>query len=413
VAGGGGGSFAFLRSYTVSLKGANLAEGAYNGSLTVAGSRLAEENRTVPVVMRVTTQPIVQSSVESLSFKVAQGAYSAANAQGLIKYAVLNNTGRGALAVSGVTVDGMTGSWLTAQMLAGTQYLQAAVKPGSLGAGRYSATIKVASNAANGALSIPVDLEVAASPEPRAFYGGAVNNATFTGGEPLARGAIVSLFGEHLTMSDAAGLSSGISALPTQLGGARVLVNGIPAPLFYTSYGQINFLMPYEIEAGEAEVQVERDGRSGNRIAVRINDIAPRILRLGIGDYGIIVNPDGTFPIPRTAGVASRPVKRGEALVIYLIGAGPTDPRVTSGVLAPFDVLSWAPKPVYVTFGSAGPFGGVDIQAEALFCGLTPGFAGLYQINVVVPQDAPTGAAVPLSAGIAGNISNRVTIAIE
>jgi uncharacterized protein (TIGR03437 family) len=415
VSGGGIGSFQFAWNYQVTVRGQGLGEGAYNGSLAVSGSRLSDENRTVPVVMRVTTQPILRPSKDSIALKVAQGSFSAAGAQGLIDYVVLNNAGRGTLAVSGVTLEGVTGDWLAAQMLPNTSLLRAAVKPGALGAGRYTATIKVASNAANGTLSIPVELEVIASPAPVAFYGGAVNNsvAPFAGITTLAKGAIVALYGEHLTPGDPAGLSAGITSLPTQLGGARVLVNGVPAPLFYASHGQINFLLPYETTAGEAEIQVERDGRIGNRIAVQVNEVAPRLLWSRIGDYGIIINPDGSFAMPRISGISSRPVKRGETLVIYLIGAGPTEPPVRSGSLAPMDVLSWCRQSVFVTFGTAGPFAGTDVPVEASFCGLTPGFAGLYQINVIVPDNAPAGAAVPLTASVAGNASNRVTIAIE
>jgi uncharacterized protein (TIGR03437 family) len=32
-----------------------------------------------------------------------------------------------------------------------------------------------------------------------------------------------------------------------------------------------------------------------------------------------------------------------------------------------------------------------NIRANVLFSGLAPGFAGLYQINLEVPADAPTG----------------------
>ena len=61
---------------------------------------------------------------------------------------------------------------------------------------------------------------------------------------PLAIGSISSLFGENL--SSQAMLATSLT-LPLTLGGASVTLNGIAAPLFYTSSGQINFFVPYEL----------------------------------------------------------------------------------------------------------------------------------------------------------------------
>ncbi|MCH8268298.1 MAG: hypothetical protein IH846_12330 [Acidobacteria bacterium] len=45
--------------------------------------------------------------------------------------------------------------------------------------------------------------------------------------------------------------------------------------------------------------------------------------------------------------------------------------------------------------------------------GLAPGFVGLYQVNVQVPSNAPTGEAVEVVLTIGGVTSNTVTIAVE
>jgi uncharacterized protein (TIGR03437 family) len=37
------------------------------------------------------------------------------------------------------------------------------------------------------------------------------------------------------------------------------------------------------------------------------------------------------------------------------------------------------------------------VEATVLFAGLTPGFAGLGQINIELPQDLPQNAALPLT----------------
>jgi len=64
-----------------------------------------------------------------------------------------------------------------------------------------------------------------------------------------------------------------------------------------------------------------------------------------------------------------------------------------------------AVNPVTVTIG------GVD--AAVLFAGLAPGFAGLYQLNVVVPGGVSAGDAVPVVVSVAGQASPPVTLAVQ
>jgi uncharacterized protein (TIGR03437 family) len=51
--------------------------------------------------------------------------------------------------------------------------------------------------------------------------------------------------------------------------------------------------------------------------------------------------------------------------------------------------------------------------ATVTFSGLSPGFAGLYQIDAVVPTGVTAGNDVPVVVSIAGEISPTVTIAIK
>jgi len=44
---------------------------------------------------------------------------------------------------------------------------------------------------------------------------------------------------------------------------------------------------------------------------------------------------------------------------------------------------------------------------------LTPGLAGLYQINAIVPADITTGEAVPVTVSVAGQTSPPVTMAVR
>lgn len=405
----GAGSFRFVFPYVVrAAHQAGMREGAYSGSVTVSNSPLAAENKTILVTLIVTSQPIIAATPQNLRLRAAQ------NAPKQLADIVLSNRGLGVLSIGEVTTTG--GDWLAAERIPGYDMVRVAVTPtGSPGI--FSGLITVASNAANGPLTIPVELEVVAPGPPFAYYRGAVNNATFEPGEAVAQGGLVALYGEHLSVSDPQTPPPPAPPLPVSLGGVQVLVNDQPAPLFYTSYGQINFQVPYETPPGEARVRVIRDspeGREsvkGNEISMQVAERAPRILRLGMQNYGIAVNQDGSFPLPSIPGLNSRPAKPGDALVIYALGFGRTSPPVRAGDGAPgVEPLARVPG-VMVFFGSTPISTGVPVAP--LFVGLTPNYVGLYQVNVVVPENAPRGDHVPIRIDIDGVPSNHVDIAIQ
>jgi uncharacterized protein (TIGR03437 family) len=84
---------------------------------------------------------------------------------------------------------------------------------------------------------------------------------------------------------------------------------------------------------------------------------------------------------------AVRPAKPGEVVVIYATGLGPVNPAVAAGEPAPPEPLSRTVNPVTVTIQG--------FRAQVLFSGLAPGYAGLYQLNVRVPDEVtPDGSAV-------------------
>jgi hypothetical protein len=81
--------------------------------------------------------------------------------------------------------------------------------------------------------------------------GGVVNAASLASvsgpGHALVPGAIASIFGRNLAASTAI---AGSYPLPRTLAGTSVAVNGVAAPLFYVSPGQINFQVPFSTDTG-------------------------------------------------------------------------------------------------------------------------------------------------------------------
>jgi len=402
----GGGSFSFNHSYRVTAQApAGTTDGDYPGSIAVSGSSLAADNKSVPVTVHVTSQPIAAPSAQKIQFRIAQGAAKAT------QYIVLSNSGLGTLTVSSVGFgSGSPPAWLTTSTQANIVILTADAT--GLSPGVQTATASIASNARNGPVSVPIELDVLGSGPPVTYYQGVLDNATFSAGGSLAPGEIVALFGEQLTVGPP--LQAASLPLGTSLGGATVTVNGQAAPIYYVSGNQIDFLIPYGAPSGAGLVSVSRDGQTGNTVSIAVAAMAPEVLPLGIGNYGNIVLGDlVTRPIPTTPGIASRPAQAGvDSLVIYALGMGQTTPPVADGVAAPaVEPLARVPTP-QVIFGD-GYFAGSGVIATPFFAGLTPGLVGLYQINVSVPAAAPRGATVPLVVSMGTAASNPVSIAIS
>jgi uncharacterized protein (TIGR03437 family) len=136
------------------------------------------------------------------------------------------------------------------------------------------------------------------------------------------------------------------------------------------------------------------------------------VSQLPSGVYTVPLAPvsPGVFAIvDATSGLVvsgSTPVKRGDALVIYANGLGPVSNQPASGEPSP-----GPPQPLAAT--SVSPtvtIGGST--ATLIFSGLTPGSVGLYQVNVTVPVDAPTGNQ-PLVIALNGINSKATSVLVQ
>jgi len=395
------GSFNFFYPYRVtSTSQPGQPEGDYNGTIALTGSPNPSENRNVAVKLHVTSQPILQFN-GATPLRIT----GLTNGAKVTQTFSVSNLGASNLTVSGGTATTTAGGNFLSVTAANNSLVSVTADPAGLQPGVYSGSIALTSNAVN-ATSVPVQFVVTNPSVPNISFGGVVDNTTFR--PILAPGDIAALFGSQLGGPTPTGASS--LPLSTSLAGVRVLVNNLPAPVYYASAGQINFIVPLATQPGPAQVTVEYNGQQGNTVSTNIQLRAPRILRLGVGEYGIITNQDGSFPMPATPGLNSHPAKPGDVLTIYAIGLGATNPAVADGAAAPAsEPLARTPLPI-VTFG--GGFNGSPTPGTVFYSGLTPGFVGLYQINVTIPADAPIGNAVGLQFSVGGATSNGVFLAI-
>ena len=237
--------------------------------------------------------------------------------------------------------------------------------------------------------------KVPANRAPALAKNGTLNNFNPVLGAPLAPGTVVQIFGTDLAPGDAA---AGLP-LPVVLNGTSVIVKGIPAPLFFVSSGQINAQLPVELDPlnTEQQVIVTVNGAFTQPDSVRLTKVQPGIANFGDGRL-IAQRPDYTLVSPEN------PAHPGEFLVVYLTGMGPTDPISATGDVSPLSPLANAVVAPTVTVAGR--------PAEIFFAGLTPGFVGLYQINLRIPADAPADEKAELVVSQGGVVSNTTVLPI-
>jgi uncharacterized protein (TIGR03437 family) len=263
---------------------------------------------------------------------------------------------------------------------------------------------------------------IAQSNPPTIAPNGVLDSAANTTG--LAPGSLVSIFGSNFASS--LSLSS-TTPLSTQLGGASVTFNGIPAPLTAVipagnpaiSNDQINAQLPWNVvpsgASGTATVVVTtQNGGSSAPINVPIVPVAPTLFTLNFAGFvqAIAVNPDGTIAGPTSSivpGLPSRPAKVGDAggLIFYANGLGPVTVTPNNGDVPPAGVMSHTlnEQQVVVTVGGA--------QVQTIYSILTPQFPGVYQVGVFLPPGTPTGDGLPLQIQIGSLMSNQATISVS
>jgi uncharacterized protein (TIGR03437 family) len=241
----------------------------------------------------------------------------------------------------------------------------------------------------------------AASGPPSIASGGIVSAASFTPApnNQVAPGQIISIFGQNFLNSGTA-IANG-APLPRQLGPQNTSITacGQAIPLYGVLPSQINAQLPLECPLnGTMTATVTVNGQTATQ-TFPLAPAAPGIFTVngsGAGD-GIVVHGDNTLVN------AAKPAVGGEEVVIYATGLGATVPAFPTGTAA--TQVNNTVLPVTVSIGGA--------NARVLYQGLTAGFVGLYQINVIVPTGL-TGSQ-PVIVTVGGIYSSRtgVTMAIQ
>jgi len=213
---------------------------------------------------------------------------------------------------------------------------------------------------------------------------------------PLSPGGIISLFGSQL--SDATS-SAPVLPLSTQLNNTTVRLGDMQLPLFFTSAGQVNAVVPYGTAVNtNLQLLVQRDNTYATPVYVDIAATQPGVLQYG-QQQAIAVDLKGNLIGP------TNPAHAGDVLVMYCLGLGAVTPAVPDGAAAPSSPPANTVNPVTVTVGTQ--------TANVFFAGLTPTLAGLYQIDFYVPQGTPAGDQVPVTLASGGQTSAAVNLSVR
>ena len=230
-------------------------------------------------------------------------------------------------------------------------------------------------------------------------------------------GGYIAIYGTSLASNEAP-LATTIP-LPGTLNGTQFFLGGKPLPLLYAGSGQVNALIPQNLNPNTSyQLVIQRGSTLSVPAFLTVAEYQPGIYTMDLSGSGQgIVEIAGTALLAAPTGNGSRPVQRGsEYLSIFATGLGPV--IGSNGEAPPADGAAAPLTTIYQTTAAVtATIGGVD--APVLFSGLTPSLVGLYQVNVQVPATAPAGDAVPLVLTVTDPVtgqsvqSNTVTIAAQ
>jgi len=253
--------------------------------------------------------------------------------------------------------------------------------------------------------------------------GGVVNAASYVAGgqtgRALSPASLVSIFGSNLAATEQA--ASGFP-LPTTLGGTSVTLSGVPVPILYVSPRQINI----QLSTVPVPVPPPSTDPAGLVVVTAAGASEPFPLPGDIGGpFGIFtldgsgcgrgavlnVNGDGSVSLNSRSNSASP----GDFISVYGTGLGAVFNPPPAGSPAPSNppslAMSWS---LFLgIFDLAPSFPSTPLRPGVSWAGRAPGFVGLDQVNVRIPDTVRDGCGVPLMISTNVGRSQPIPISIR
>jgi uncharacterized protein (TIGR03437 family) len=225
---------------------------------------------------------------------------------------------------------------------------------------------------------------------------GSVLDAASESAAAITPGKIVVIYGSGLGPDELKVNAPENNVFGPEVAGTSVKINGLPAPMIYSSAGQAAAIVPYGVSgAATAQVVVSSSAGVSEGYTVKVAPSAPSLFSLNGTGAGQVaaVNQDGSV------NDAAHPAKIGEYISLYGTGEGQTFPAGVDGALA-MSAYARPVLPVSVTVGG--------VAVTPAYAGAAPTeVAGLMQIVIQLPAGIQAGGYVPVDVKVGSESTVR------
>jgi uncharacterized protein (TIGR03437 family) len=258
------------------------------------------------------------------------------------------------------------------------------------------------------AAAIPM---LSAAPTISSVVNGASNIVPGLPNAPVAQGSIFVIYGSGLGPANISYAPAAFQS--TTLSGTSVAVTvgttTVNAPMYYTSASQVAALLPSNTPTGSAAFTVTYNNQPSNALSHSVVASNVGIFTIDSSGQGpgVVMYPDYSLVTAAKATVCGGPntycgaANPGDTLILWATGLGPVSGNETSGAGLGQNMPN---IPLTVWLGG--------VQAPVVYQGRSGCCIGEDQIVFTVPNNVPTGCAVPLLVQIGNEISNNIVMPV-
>ena len=196
---------------------------------------------------------------------------------------------------------------------------------------------------------------------------------------------------------------------PKSVNHLSVTFGGIPAPIRSVvpsaTNPEVTLQVPCEVTPGNSvPVIVNVNGGGTATTNVPITAVSPGIFQQAMSDgvsRAVAMRSDGTFADIGNPDSydPTNPIRLGEIVRFYLTGMGMTTPQIgTDAIENPNAYIYGVDAMINGTVTAT--FTGANLPMQIISARQAPGQIGVYEIQVLIPSNAPTGSNVPFSVSI-------------
>jgi uncharacterized protein (TIGR03437 family) len=225
-------------------------------------------------------------------------------------------------------------------------------------------------------------------PLPAPVISGIISASSFGGLTTATAGSYIEIYGSNLAGTTRSWDTSDFAGdrAPTSLDGVIVTINGQPGYVSFVSPGQINVQVPASAPSNRVvSVGLLYRGQNSQPVDLSLKAQAAGLLAppsFNVNGKQYVAAQKGSAFVGNGS-ISNVPAAPGDTLVLYGTGFGAVTPVSfpIAGQIARGGTNVTTPVQIHIG----------DLQAQILYAGHVPSLVGLYQFNLNVPGDAPTG----------------------